>query len=312
MSAPETASVLILSSGFLHAIVNSLLKAGKDKLSGRALIDGFSALLVAPLALVTPFPTGAWNWLALAWLVRLLYLVSLVNAFQHLDLLVAYPIARGVAPLLAAAVAVAFFHEAISGAVLCGALLVSFGILAIGGARGVDRRGLGWSLLNGGCVALYTVVDAQGVRAAPSAESYIVWTFIGLGCGVSGVFALWRGPALPGRCGRAVAAWAGRGSALRPQLWRRLGGFSSRRDAAIGFPARDLDSFCDPDRRRVSRREADEGTRARHWRDRRWRSDSAVSALRDDGAAQSHKRRQNSQIIYRDAAALRPLASELH
>ncbi|ARN82583.1 DMT family transporter [Methylocystis bryophila] len=195
MSAPETASVLIVSSGFLHAIVNSLLKAGKDKLSGRALIDGFSALLVAPLALVTPFPTGAWNWLALAWVVRLFYLVSLVNAFQHLDLLVAYPIARGVAPLLAAAAAVAFFNEPISGAVLCGALLVSFGILAIGGARGVDRRALGWSLLNGGCVALYTVIDAQGVRAAPSAESYIVWTFIGLGCGVSAVFALWRGPA---------------------------------------------------------------------------------------------------------------------
>lgn len=42
------ASILILVSGLAHAIVNTILKSGKDKMSGRALIDGFSAVLVAP------------------------------------------------------------------------------------------------------------------------------------------------------------------------------------------------------------------------------------------------------------------------
>jgi hypothetical protein len=45
----DVAAVLILVSGLAHAIVNAILKAGKDKVSGRALIDGSSAL-----------PSGAW------------------------------------------------------------------------------------------------------------------------------------------------------------------------------------------------------------------------------------------------------------
>jgi hypothetical protein len=37
----------MLISGLAHAIVNAILTAGKDKMSGRGLIDGFSALLIA-------------------------------------------------------------------------------------------------------------------------------------------------------------------------------------------------------------------------------------------------------------------------
>jgi len=33
------ASILVLISGFMHAIVTAILKSGKDKMSGRALID---------------------------------------------------------------------------------------------------------------------------------------------------------------------------------------------------------------------------------------------------------------------------------
>ena len=44
----NTASILILISGFAHAVVNAILKAGNDKMSRRALIDGFSALILAP------------------------------------------------------------------------------------------------------------------------------------------------------------------------------------------------------------------------------------------------------------------------
>ena len=37
------------------------------------------------------------------------------------------------------------------------------------------------------------MVDAQGVRAAPTAESYIVWIFLMLGAGVGAVIALFLG-----------------------------------------------------------------------------------------------------------------------
>ncbi|MHB8530572.1 MAG: EamA family transporter, partial [Caulobacteraceae bacterium] len=42
--------------------------------------------------------------------------------------------------------------------------------------------------------ALYTVLDAQGVRAAPTAPSYIAWAFLIDGGLIGAGFALWRGP----------------------------------------------------------------------------------------------------------------------
>ena len=189
------ASTLIVTSGLAHAIVNAILKAGRDKMSGRALIDGFSALLVAPLACFLPLPAHAWGWLAGSWVVHMLYLYTLIRSFEHADLTVAYPIARGIAPLLAAAVAVAVFHEPMSVAVAVGIALIAFGVVCIGASHKLNRRAIGWALATGACIAGYTVIDAQGVRAAPSAASYIVWTFMMLGGGIGSVFALWRGRA---------------------------------------------------------------------------------------------------------------------
>jgi drug/metabolite transporter (DMT)-like permease len=191
----STASVLMLVSGLAHAIVSAILKAGKDKMSGRALIDGFSAVLIAPAALVVPLPVHAWGWLFGSWFVHLLYLLALIKSFEQSDMTVAYPIARGVAPLLAAAAAVAIFNEPINGYVAFGIALITIGVMCIGVSHTMNRRALLWAVMTGGCIAAYTVIDAQGVRAAPTAASYIVWTFILLGGGISTLFAIWRGKA---------------------------------------------------------------------------------------------------------------------
>jgi drug/metabolite transporter (DMT)-like permease len=188
-----TASILILISGCAHAIVNAILKSGKDKMSGRALIDGFSAILVAPAAILLPLPTHAWGWLAASGVIHLIYLFTLIKSFELADMTVAYPIARGVAPVLAASVAVAFFHEPITLPVALGILLIAMGVAFIGISHTLNRRALLWAIATGGCIAGYTVIDAQGVRAAPNAASYIVWIFITLGGGIGVLFALWRG-----------------------------------------------------------------------------------------------------------------------
>jgi drug/metabolite transporter (DMT)-like permease len=59
----------------------------------------------------------------------------------------------------------------------------------------LERSALLWAALTGICIASYTVIDAQGVRAAPTAFSYIVWTFLMLGGALGTFFALWRGRA---------------------------------------------------------------------------------------------------------------------
>src|SRR5450631_262031 len=128
----HTASILILISGFAHAVVNAILKAGNDKMSRRALIDGFSAIILAPAAFLVPLPTHAWSWLMASAVVHGLYLVALIKSFEQSDMTVAYPIARGLAPMLAAAAAVAFFHEPTSFFVALGIALITAGVLCIG------------------------------------------------------------------------------------------------------------------------------------------------------------------------------------
>jgi drug/metabolite transporter (DMT)-like permease len=189
----NTAPLLMLVSGLAHAIVNAILKAGKDKMSGRALIDGFGALIVAPAAFLVPLPANAWTWLMASWLAHLLYLFALIKSFEQSDMTVAYPIARGLAPMLAAAGAVAIFREPITAHIVLGIVLTTCGVMFIGVSHAMNAQALLWAALTGICIAAYTVIDAQGVRAAPTAASYIVWTFILLGSGIGGFFAIWRG-----------------------------------------------------------------------------------------------------------------------
>lgn len=194
MTLAQTAGLMMIASGAAHAVVNAILKAGRDKMSGRALIDGFSALIVLPFAFFLPLPQGAWGWLAASWATHLVYLVCLIKAFERADMTVAYPISRGIAPALAAVVAVLVFSEPVSWITAAGIGGVSLGVMVVGLGRQVDRRGLGWAVATGVCIAGYTVLDAQGVRAAPSALSYIAWIYLTLGGGIGLLFALWRGP----------------------------------------------------------------------------------------------------------------------
>jgi drug/metabolite transporter (DMT)-like permease len=194
MSLSQIAALMMLCSGAAHASVNAILKSGADKMSSRALIDGFSALMVLPLAFFLPLPGGAWLWLAGSGAIHLVYLVALIRAFERADMMVAYPMMRGLAPAIASAVSVTFFHEPITAMVGAGVACVSAGVMVAMLGRHLDRRSLGWSLLTGASIALYTVADAQGVRAAPTAPSYIVWIFLIDGGVIAVLFALWRGP----------------------------------------------------------------------------------------------------------------------
>ena len=194
MTLVQLASLMMLGSGLTHAVVNAILKSGKDKMASRALIDGFSAILMAPIAFLLPLPTGAWGWLAASGVIHLVYLICLIRTFERADFGVAYPVLRGIAPVIATVSAVAFFGEPLSLASGLGVGLVSLGVITIGFGKALDLKSLGWALATGATIAAYTVVDAQGVRAAPSAPSYIAWVFLILGFGVSALFALWRGP----------------------------------------------------------------------------------------------------------------------
>ena len=191
----EIAALMMIASGAIHAVVNAFLKSGDDKLASRALIDLSGGLLVLPAIFFFPPPHGAWAWLLGSLVVHAVYFLALVRAFEVADMSATYPVMRGTAPVFAAFGAVVFLGDAITLPVAIGMGLVTSGILLSAIGRNLTREALGYSLLTGLAVATYTVLDAGGVRNAPTPYSYIAWAFFVLGAVIGGVFGAWRGRA---------------------------------------------------------------------------------------------------------------------
>ena len=189
-------ALLMILSGSLHAVVNVLIKGGRDKAAGRAMTDASSAVILLPALLFVPLPTGAWGALAASAVVHAFYLYALVRAYEVGDFSAAYPVLRGTAPLVAAIVSVGVLGEPASAADLAGVALIGGSMTALVAGRHLSRAALGWSLATGVAIAGYTVIDAGGVRAAPSAPSYIAWDFVLMGWLTAAMFGALRGRAL--------------------------------------------------------------------------------------------------------------------
>lgn len=190
MNSALLAPAMMIASGSIHAVVNAILKGGKDKMAGRAIIDGSSALILLPATLLVPLPAGAWPWIAGTALVHCLYLYALVRTFETSDYSAAYPILRGTAPLVTAALSVGLFAEPASPRELIGIALIGAAMFIMVMGKHIGRAGLGWALFTGLTIAGYTVIDAHGVRGAPTPTSYIVWMFVLMGICTTTMFAL--------------------------------------------------------------------------------------------------------------------------
>lgn len=184
------AALMMIASGSIHAVVNAIVKGGRDKAAGRAITDGTSALILLPAIPFVPLPHGAWGYLAASALIHGVYLYSLVRAYKVGDLSAVYPVLRGTAPLVTAGVTIGLLGEHATTGQIAGIALIGAAMFVMIAGRHLDRAALGWSVLTGLCIAAYTVIDAIGVRAAPSANSYIVWVFIQMGVVVVVMFGI--------------------------------------------------------------------------------------------------------------------------
>jgi drug/metabolite transporter (DMT)-like permease len=194
ISPAHVAGAMMIGSGMAHATVNAIFKAGgSDKMSGRAMIDGSSALLIMPLALCVPLPHGAWVWLLASTATHLIYLTCLIRAFSVADMSAVYPVMRGSAPVIAALASVLVLGEALTWAIALGIACVTAGTLMVALRNAPPIHALAWALGTGAAIAAYTVIDARGVRVTQNALSYIAWNFIITGAGIGGFFALRRG-----------------------------------------------------------------------------------------------------------------------
>ena len=178
--------IAVLFAAACHAGWNALIKVGLDPLSTTTLISvgsGIVALAFAPLAGIPA--SAAWPWLLASVVIHLVYFASLIESYRTGDLGQVYPIARGSAPLMTAAVTSIFVGEKLSALGWAGIAALVGGVLLLS-ARGarhlaeIDRRAIGFALFTALTICAYSVVDGIGARLSANPNGYSVWLFVGI------------------------------------------------------------------------------------------------------------------------------------
>jgi drug/metabolite transporter (DMT)-like permease len=176
--------VAVLGAAACHAGWNALLKLRLEPLLAISLISIACGIVTVPLLGLVALPAAvAWPYIVASLLLHLVYYVALTEAYRHGDLSLVYPLARGSAPLLTAAVATIWLGEQLGVMGWAGIVTLAAAVLMLSLRRGpnsgeVHARTVGFALLTAAGIAAYTVVDGTGARLAGSVLSYIVWLLV--------------------------------------------------------------------------------------------------------------------------------------
>ena len=102
----------VLGAALLHALWNSLVKSAGDKFMGSARVALWTGIVAVLVALVTPAPfAAALPYAVASAFVHVVYFLLVGRLYRNADLSVAYPLMRGLAPLIATAIAAATLRE---------------------------------------------------------------------------------------------------------------------------------------------------------------------------------------------------------
>lgn len=136
-----------------------------------SLLASIWMLPVAVIRLATGVPwNGAYLWAGLiSGLLHGLYALALQRAYVDSDLNVAYPVGRGLAPLMVAVIAVALLGERLSSGGWIGVLLIVVGVFVVStgrlsdGDRARQLAGVRMGVLVAACTTGYTLWDDLAV-----------------------------------------------------------------------------------------------------------------------------------------------------
>ncbi len=173
------ALLMVLTAAVMHASWNLLLKSSSDRLVAAFIQASIGAGLFLPLMVIRrPLSGEAVPYLLASAAIHLVYGLSLVAAYNRLDLSVAYPLARGLAPPIAALGGVVLLGDDLTRLGVSAIAVISAALVWLALRGGGSSRGLMWPILTGLSISAYTLVDAAGVRAVEESLSYTIWLFV--------------------------------------------------------------------------------------------------------------------------------------
>jgi drug/metabolite transporter (DMT)-like permease len=175
---PLDALALALGAAGLHALWNVLLARERDVEAATALsLLGLAAVLAVPAALTWRVEGDAVPYIVGSGALELAYIALLAGAYRRYELSLVYPVARGLAPVLALLIVLAAGGARPSAAGAVGILAVSAGVLLVRGPRG-SLPGLAVGAAIAAIIAGYTVVDRYGIQHA-AAGPYLLLIMLG-------------------------------------------------------------------------------------------------------------------------------------
>jgi len=178
-------ALAVLAASLLHASWHALIKSSDDQvasLAGMNFVAGVAALAALPFV-STPAP-AVFLIIGGSVLLHAGYKIALASLYRNTDLGQAYPIARGLAPIMATIFGIVVLRELPRPSLLGGIGLISLGIMALFLERTVNRLStvaIVPALLVGITVAAYSVVDAYGVRRHGDWLGFTAW-LVALDC----------------------------------------------------------------------------------------------------------------------------------
>ncbi len=191
--------LLVLVSALMHAGWNLIAKLGSDRLIAMALMKAPNMLVALAVLAFAGLPAPeSWPFLLASSGVNCLYFYFLINAYHAGDLSLAYPVARGLAPLFVLALSAVVAREIPSPAGFAGVVLISTAVFALAARRGATREHYATLLWAGGVgltIALYTVIDGLGGRSSGNVVGYVAGLNILTGIAVCGAAIAKRGRA---------------------------------------------------------------------------------------------------------------------
>ncbi len=244
----------VLTAALMHALWNSLVKSAGDKFMTSARVCMWCGIIAAAVAAATPWPAAAaWPYVVASAIIHIVYFVLVGRLYRTADLSVAYPLMRGLAPLIATVIAATWLGERPSALGLSGVLALVAGVFAMGvsglSQGRIDAASLRVAVINAAIIAVYSVIDGQGARlSGPTtahAFAYNAWADGLTAVLYAPLLAAWRGRSTwseylrePGRAAAGgAAAFIGYALVVWAMTRAEIGAVAALRECSVVFAA---------------------------------------------------------------------------
>jgi drug/metabolite transporter (DMT)-like permease len=189
----------VIAAALMHASWNVLVKLNLDRFLAVFLLQAVLGVFGLGLILVYGLPPqSGWGYALASGVVHTFYLYFLAKAYELGDFAMAYPIARGSAPLFTLVGSLMFAGDVITVGELLALLVVIAGLLCLALGRNsiaaTHKQAVVYALLTALMISFYTVLDGLGARASGNPTQYAGLAFFIFGLFITVTAIVMRGP----------------------------------------------------------------------------------------------------------------------